>query len=182
MLNNMNIAGLSEYTNEVKETPNEGKATYGVTLDWVSGTKTKVTTKNMVLGNHKIIRDFEFTIDEPSQLLGVNHAPNPAEYMLGGLAGCMAVTFMAGATARNIEINELKIEIDGELDLNGFLGIDDTVPKGFSELKFIFHVRGNGTQESYNELIKRVIKHSPNFNTIKNKVRMVGELKSTPQE
>ena len=50
MLNNINIAGLSEYANEVKENNIQGKATYGVVLDWVSGTKTKVKTKNMVLG------------------------------------------------------------------------------------------------------------------------------------
>ncbi len=178
MLNNINIAGLSEFTNEVKDAPTEGKATYGIALDWVSGTKTKVKTKNMILGNHKIIRDFEFAIDEPSQLLGVNHAPNPAEYMLGGLAGCMAVTFMAGATAMNIEINKLNIEIDGELDLNGFLGIDNQANVGFPELKFIFNVKGNGSQEQYNKLIERVMKYSPNFNTIKNEVKMIGELKA----
>lgn len=178
MLNNINIAGLSEFTNEVKDNNIEGKAAYGITLDWVSGTKTKVKTKNMVLGNHKVVRDFEFLIDEPSQLLGVNHAPNPAEYMLGGLAGCMAVTFMAGATAMNIEINALKIEIDGALDLSGFLGIDKNINSGFPELKFIFYVKGNGTQDMYNKLIERVTKHSPNFNTIKNEVKMIGELKT----
>lgn len=176
MLNNINIAGLSEYTNEVKEKNEEGKASYGIELNWESGTKTVVKTKNMVLGNHKLIRDFSFIIDEPTQLLGVNCAPNPAEYMLGGLAGCMAVTFMAGATAMNINIDQLKLEIDGELDLKGFLGIDSNTNPGFPELKFIFHVKGNGTQEQYNKLIERVTMHSPNFNTIKNEVIMVGEL------
>ena len=97
--------------------------------------------------------------------------------MLGGLAGCMAVTFMAGATAMNINIDQLKLEIDGELDLKGFLGIDSDTNPGFPELKFIFHVKGNGTQEQYNKLIERVTMHSPNFNTIKNEVRMIGELK-----
>ncbi|MFT6731086.1 MAG: hypothetical protein ACJA1H_002416, partial [Glaciecola sp.] len=84
MLNNINIAGLSEYANEVKEQNIQGKASYGVSLNWESGTKTIVSTKNMVLGEHKLIRDFKFNIDEPSELLGVNSAPNPAEYMLGG--------------------------------------------------------------------------------------------------
>ena len=130
----------------------------------------------MTLGSHKLIRDFEFTIDEPPQLLGVNAAPNPAEYMLGGLAGCMAVTFMAGATAMNIEIDALKIEIDGELDLQGFLGTNQEASSGFPEFKFIFHVAGNGSLEQYQKLMKRVSRHSPNFNTIKNEVRMVGEL------
>lgn len=87
MLNNINISGLSEYTNEVKAKHSEGKASYGVQLNWESGTKTTISTKNMILGEHKLIRDFKFTIDEPSELLGVNCAPNPAEYMLGGMAG-----------------------------------------------------------------------------------------------
>ena len=176
MLNNINISGLSEYANEVKENNIEGKASYGVELNWESGTKTVIKTKNMVLGKHKLIRDFSFVIDEPTQLLGVNSAPNPAEYMLGGLAGCMAVTFMAGATAMNIQISELKLEIDGELDLQGFLGLNQEVNAGFPELKFVYHVKGSGTQEQYNSLMKRVTNHSPNFNTIKNEVKMIGEL------
>ena len=178
MLNNINIAGLSEYANEVKENNVQGKASYGVELNWESGTKTKVKTKNMVLGEHRLIRDFNFVIDEPTQLLGVNSAPNPAEYMLGGLAGCMAVTFMAGATAMDIQISELKLEIDGELDLQGFLGLNPDINPGFPELKFVFHVKGSGTQDQYNSLMERVSKHSPNFNTIKNEVKMIGELKA----
>lgn len=178
MLNNINIAGLSEYANEVKEQNIEGKASYGVELNWESGTKTKVSTKNMKLGNHKLIRDFEFAIDEPNELLGINSAPSPAEYMLGGMAGCMAVTFMAGATAMNIQIDQLKLEIDGELDLQGFLGLNAEVNPGFPELKFIFHVKGNGTQEQYEKLMERVSRHSPNYNTIKNEVKLIGTLKA----
>jgi len=177
MLNNINMAGLSEYANEVKENDIESRASYGVKLNWESGTKTSVKTKNILFGNHKIVRDFEFTIDEPTQFLGVNCGPNPAEYMLGGLAGCMAVTFMAGATAMNIEIDQLQLEVDGELDLKGFLGLNDDSSVGFPELKFIYNIKGNGTQEQYNKLIERVSKHSPNFNTIQNEVRMVRELK-----
>lgn len=176
MLNNINISGLSEYANEVKENNIQGKASYGVELNWESGTKTTVKTKNMVLGDHKLVRDFSFLIDEPTQLLGVNCAPNPAEYMLGGLAGCMAVTFMAGATAMGIQVNELRLEIDGELDLQGFLGLNPNINPGFPEMKFIFHVNGTGTQEQYNSLIERVEKHSPNFNTIQNEVKMIGKL------
>ena len=37
MLNNINIAGLSEFANEVKENNQEAKATYGVFLNWESG-------------------------------------------------------------------------------------------------------------------------------------------------
>lgn len=178
MLNNINISGLSEFTNEVRLEHNQGKASYGVQLNWESGTKTTVSTKNMILGEHKLIRNFQFTIDEPNELLGVNSAPNPAEYMLGGMAGCMAVTFMAGATAMNIEIEQLQLDIDGTLDLQGFLGLNPDVNPGFPELKFIFNVKGNGTQAQYEALMERVTQHSPNYNTIKHEVKLIGTLTS----
>ena len=177
MLNNINISGLSEFANEVKDSPIEGKAKYGVELNWISGTRSVVKTKNMKLGEHKLVRDFQFEIDEPNQMLGINCAASPAEYLFGGLAGCMAVTFMAGATAMDISIDSLKLEIDGELDLQGFLGTDENSPVGFPEIKYIFHVKGNGTQEQYQKLMDRVAKHSPNFNTVKSEVKMIGELK-----
>ena len=39
-------------------------------------------------------------------------------------------------------------------------------------------MKGNGTQEDYNALMERVLKHSPNFNTVKNEVKMIGTLKT----
>lgn len=176
MLNNINIAGLSEFANEVKEFPKEGKAKYGIEMNWISGTKSVVKTKNMQLGDHKLVRNFEFNIDEPGQLLGINSFPNPQEYMLGGLAGCMAVTFIAGATLMEIGLESLSLEIDGELDLKGFLGIDDSEHAGFPELKYTFNVKGNGTKEQYDLLMKRVMKHSPNYATITSEVKMIGNI------
>ena len=179
MLNNINIAGLSEFVSEIKADNQQSRARYGVQLNWQSGTKSIINTKNVVMGEHKLVRDFSFTVDEPSQLLGINSAPSPAEYMLGGLAGCMAVTFLAGATAMNIEIDALSLDIDGEIDLQGFLGLDDDTNAGFPELSFVFNVSGNGTQEQYDKLLMRVNRHSPNFNTMKNTVNMVGRLEKT---
>ena len=176
MLNNLNIAGLSEFANEVKDSPNEGKAKYGIELNWVSGTKSVVKTKNMHLGNHKLVRNFEFNIDEPGQLLGINSFPNPQEYLLGGLAGCMAVTFIAGASLMGIRLDSLTLEIDGELDLKGFLGISEEEHVGFPELKYTFNVKGEGTAEQYAQLLERVKRHSPNYSTVVYEVKMLGEI------
>lgn len=176
MLNNINISGLSEFANEVKESPKEGKAKYGIQLNWISGTKSIVKTKNMQLGDHRLIRNFEFNIDEPGQLLGINSHPNPQEYLLGGLAGCMAVTFIAGASLMGIRLDSLSLEIDGELDLKTFLGLDDSEHAGFPELKYTFNVAGEGTKEQYDKLMERVIRHSPNYATVAYEVKMTGTL------
>ena len=36
-------------------------------------------------------RSFSFVIDEPGALGGTNEAPNPVEYLLGSLAGCLNI-------------------------------------------------------------------------------------------
>ena len=176
MRNNINVAGISEYVNEIKENPNEAMASFGVELDWVSGTKNKVSTKPLMIGDHKLVRTFEFNVDEPAQLLGINQFANPAEYLMGAVAACMSVTFTAGATMMGITLEKLSIEMRGGMNLKGFLGMDEDTYAGVEEISCEIHVKGNGTKEQYEILKDRVKKHSPNFNTIVNGVRMEPKL------
>ncbi|MBI2259428.1 MAG: OsmC family protein [Flavobacteriia bacterium] len=176
MKNNINISGLSEYVHEVLDCPTQAKVNYGVEVDWLSGTKTKATVKNMNLGDQKLVRNFTFEIDEPNQLLGLNTNPTPQEYLMAGVAGCMAVTFVAGATLLGITIESLKIEIEGQLDLCGFLGLESTQPTGFKEFTCNIHVNGNGTKEQYEVLRNRVMNHSPNFSSLVSGVKMNPEI------
>jgi len=38
------------------------------------------------------VGDFEIIVDEPSELGGTNEGPNPGEYLLIALAGCLSIT------------------------------------------------------------------------------------------
>ena len=177
MINGINVSGLSEYMHEVRSCPEEGKASYGVKLQWESGTKSRIETKTMVMGRHRVIRNFHMGIDEPRQLLGINSAPNPAEYLFAGLAGCMSVVFLAGASILGIHLESLEIEINGALDLHGFLEGDDESGAGFPEIHYTVKVRGNGTPEQYASLMQRIERHSPNYATLARPVRLVPHLK-----
>jgi uncharacterized OsmC-like protein len=176
MINGINISALSEFSNEVIEHPAEAKAKYGVNLKWQSGTKSKISTKTMELGNHRSIRSFEMGMDEPRSLLGLNTAPNPQEYLMAGLAGCMSVVFMAGAALMNIKIESLQIDIDGELDLTGFLHSDSDTTAGLPQIDYTIRVKGTGTEEDYQSLITRITRHSPNYATLANPVELIPHL------
>ncbi len=176
MRNNINIAGLSEYVNEVKESKEQSKIQYGVNVDWISGMKTKATVKNINLGGQKLVRSFNFDIDEPNQLLGLNSNPTPQEYLMAGVAGCMAVTFVAGASLLGITLESLSLEFSGEIDLSGFLGISTNEPTCFKEFTCDFIVSGDGTEAQYNLLKERVMKHSPNYASMVNGVNIVSKV------
>lgn len=173
MKNNINVSGLSEFVNEVKDQCEQSDIKYGVHIDWVSGTRTKATVQNITLGGQRLVRNFSFEIDEPNQLLGLNSNPTPQEYLMAGVAGCMSVTFVAGATLLGIILESLRIEISGEIDLSGFLGIECLQPTGFKEFTCNIIVSGNGTSEQYEVLRQRVMKHSPNYASMVNGVKII---------
>jgi uncharacterized OsmC-like protein len=180
MKNNINISGLSEFVNEVKECPEQSKIKYGVHIDWISGTRTRATVQNINLGGQKLVRNFKFEIDEPYQLLGLNSNPTPQEYLMAGVAGCMSVTFVAGASLLGITLESLRMEISGEIDLRGFLGIECPQPTGFKEFTCNIFVSGNGTPEQYEVLRQRIMKHSPNYISMTEGVKIIPFVAAMP--
>ena len=172
MINGINLSGLSEFTHEVRDDSAEAHFSTGITLDWQNGTRMNVHTRRMQLGPHRISRDFEFAVDEPRQLLGLNSAPNPQEYLLGALAGCMAVVYTIGASILGVHIESLSIDIDGTLDLRGMLGLDDDAPVHLQDVRYVIHVSGDGTDAQYDALHDRVKRYSPNYNAFINPVNL----------
>jgi uncharacterized OsmC-like protein len=176
MRNSLPIAALSEFVNEVSEEPEEACMTYGIEVHWESGTRSRAETKPMMVGPHRVSRSFTWKADEPRQLMGNNHAPNPQELLLSGLGACMLVSFVAGATAEGIQLESVRIDLDASLDLHGFLGIGTNAPVGFPEIRYRFHVAGDATLEQFEELHRKAVAHSPNAQTILNPVGLLGEI------
>ena len=81
-------------------------------------------------GLHSVatVRDFApLDIDEPLALGGTDQGPNPVEVILAALGSCQEITYRAYATALNIPLDGVSVKLEGDLDLRGFLAVDDTV-------------------------------------------------------
>ncbi|CAL2085356.1 OsmC family protein [Tenacibaculum sp. 190524A02b] len=176
MINGINLKALGQYKSTVEQDAKKGMYSGGITATWKGGTKVEVNTNNLTLGNETIPHNFSFTIDEPNQLLGAHSAPTPQDYLLGGLSGCMMVTFVAMASLKGIELESVNLEINSGLDLQGFLGINETSPVGYDTIEYTFSVKGNGTKDQYEDIANQVIQFSPNYATVSNKVTMKSNL------
>ena len=73
--------------------------------------------------------------DEPEVLLGDDRAPNPAEFILHALAGCLTSTLVYQAAARGIEIESIESSLEGDIDIQGFLGLSEDVRKGYQGIR-----------------------------------------------
>ena len=102
-------------------------------------------------------------VEPQSKLAGYDQAPNPVEHLLHALASCLTTSMVAHAAVRGIAIEELESELEGDIDLNGFLGLDPSVSKGFTDIRVKFRVKADAKDVAR---IKALADFSPVFNTV----------------
>jgi uncharacterized OsmC-like protein len=116
-----------------------------------------------------------FTNGEPPVLLGANEGANPVEVLLHALAGCATTTTVLHAAARGIHIEALSTALEGEIDVQGLLGLDDAVPVGYQQIRITMHIKADCTDEALDELLAFAQGHSPVSNTVCRPVPVVLE-------
>ena len=97
------------------------------------------------------------------------------EFILHGLAGCMTTTMMLHAAANGISVDHVESTLEGDLDGQGFLGLDESVRNGYQNIRVNFKIEGDLTDDERQKLISFAHK-SPVFDIITNKVPVLVSL------
>lgn len=120
---------------------------------------TKVTVK---------ARDFTMIVDEPANLGETDHGPNPVEYVLAALAGCLNVVGNMVAKEMGFELKSLSFDIEGELDPAGFMGKAKDVRPGYQQITVNANLETDADQETLNKWIEVVESRCPVSDNIAN--------------
>ncbi|MET0199563.1 osmotically inducible protein OsmC [Rhodococcus sp. RS1C4] len=112
---------------------------------------------------------FSVEVDEPPALGGENTAANPVEYYLASLLSCQVVTYRVWADKLGIAVDDITARAEGDLDVRGFFGFDDSVRAGFGEVRVIVKVTGPESRERYEELQEAVDAHCPVLDLTRNR-------------
>jgi uncharacterized OsmC-like protein len=161
---------ISATINALLENPGLAKFKFSATNKWITGGHNQATIKDFYgVGQEDTSREKAWVLDngEPPVLLGNNEGPNPVEYLLSALSGCMTTTMALHAAARGIEVESIESCYDGDLDVRGFLGLDDTVRNGYQQIRVTFDIKGNLSDEQKQELIMFTRK-SPVYDIVTN--------------
>ena len=108
-----------------------------------------------------VSRDHTLEVDEPEVLAGGNAHANPVEYALASLASCQAITYRFWAAKLGIQLDGLEVAAEGDLDLQGFFGLDAGVRPGFTGIRLDVTPSGPESPERYRELAEAVDAHCP---------------------
>jgi uncharacterized OsmC-like protein len=84
--------------------------------------------------------------------------------LLNALVSCLTGALVYHAAARGIRIDALDSRVEGKIDLRGFLGISDEVPRGYEDIVVTFHVKSDAPEEKLRECAE----FSPVYNTLLN--------------
>jgi uncharacterized OsmC-like protein len=88
------------------------------------------------------------------------------------------VGFIYNAAAQGIEIEGLKFDMEGDLDLRAFLGLSEEVRPGYEGIRLTYEVKSNAPREKIEELCNYVQKTSPVLDILRNPVPVTVSLKA----
>jgi uncharacterized OsmC-like protein len=176
-LNGIDVEKLHETIEAVSDSPDLGQFAFRAETEWTGALKGETTIDEFDQAGERIqTREFHLKGDEPEQILGERTAPNAVEHLLAALGSCLTVGYAANAAAMDIELNDLRIEMEGEVDLRGFLGISEDVRAGYNDVTCTTHIDADAPKEDIEALREHVEATSPLVDNITNEVPVETDL------
>jgi uncharacterized OsmC-like protein len=180
LINGVNVDQLVATVNAIQQNSDLARFQFRARNEWLDGGHSRTMIQGFYgAGQEDASRTKPFVVegDEPPVLLSDNAGPNAVEAVLHALASCLAVGFIYNAAARGIEIESLKFDLEGDLDLRAFLGMSEEVRPGYEGIRLSYQVKSNAPREKIVELCEYVQKTSPVLDIIRNPVPVTVSLK-----
>jgi uncharacterized OsmC-like protein len=154
-LNNVNLEAVGALVQAVSAEPAKAETTWAAEVKWTGAFQSEAS-----------VREFSpIKSDEPAGLGGGDTAPNPVEQLLAALGNCLAVGYAANAAVAGIEIKDLSIKVDGDVNLNSFLGLKEG-HAGFSNIRVAVDLKSDADPAAIEALHERVRASSPVGHTL----------------
>lgn len=116
-------------------------------------------------------RQFELIIDEPKSLGGTDTGMNPVEALLASLGACQAIVARVYAPRFEVKLDDFRVEVEGDLDLDGFFNRSEVRP-GYSDIRYTFYIKTESPQDRVEEFIQFLESKCPVGDTIAHPVNL----------
>jgi uncharacterized OsmC-like protein len=177
-INGLDTKQMFETVEALKAQPALARFEFRNSNQWINGGHNRSTIQGFSgAGQEDDSRTepFVFENGEPPVLLGNNEGANPVEFLLHALAGCVTTTLVLHASARGIRIDSISTEMEGDIDLQGLLALDDSVSAGYEQIRMKMEIKADCSDEELDDLLAFTRKHSPVCETVCRPVPVVVE-------
>ena len=154
-LNGVNLEAVGALAGQIEQQHEAAATVWSAEVTWKGAFQSEAC-----------IREFApIPSDEPPALGGSDTAPNPVEQLLAALGNCLAVGYAANASIEDITINDLRITLEGNLDLRTFLGLAQS-NAGYEAINVSVSLDTDASPEQLARLHERVVGTSPVGHTL----------------
>jgi uncharacterized OsmC-like protein len=168
--NGVNVAALLSAREALGKAPEAARFNWRASCKWMNGTHSRTMVKGFYgLGQEQSHRtEFSFDMDHPEIFASEDKGATPVEMVLTGLAGCLTAGVAAVAQHRKIQLRSVTATVEGAMDIQGILGIDEDVRNGFDGIKVSFQIDADATREEIEALVAQSQKRSAVFDVVTN--------------
>ena len=172
--NGVNTEALLQAKEALAEAPEAAQFMWRATCDWVNGThsSSQVESFHGLGEEHQHKTCFTFDADHPEVFAAQDKGATPVEYVLVGLASCLTAGVASVAQHRNIQLRSVRATVEGDMDIQGILGIDSDVRNGYDGVRVNFKIDADATAEEIEAVVAQSQKRSAVFDIIANPTRI----------
>jgi uncharacterized OsmC-like protein len=170
--NGVNVEALFATLDAVRTQPEIARFQFRSSHRWVSGTHNQGTIHGFYGAGQEHLHERATNIDadHPAVLVGADNAPTPAELLLNALGACLMSGLANVAAARGIDLEDVTATVEGDINLLGILGLDESVRNGYEAIRVVFHVKGDAEAAKLAELVEQSRRRSAVFDVVTNGV------------
>ena len=171
-LNGVDTPTLFATINAVKDNRALAKFKWRATNTWIQGTKSRATIEKFdgAGGEHEHKKSYSYDADHPAVLCGEDEGPTPVEFLLVALTSCITSGIANIAAARGVKLTSVESKIEGDMDLQGILGLSDEVRNGYQNLELTFDIKGDAPEEKLRQIVEQSRARSAVFDVLSNGV------------
>jgi len=173
--NGVNVDALLGARAAMTDMPAAARFQWRADCTWVNGTHARTTVESFSgIGAEQSHRTaYSIDTDHPEVFASADNGPTPPELMLMGLAGCLTAGVASVATHRGIQLRAVTATVEGDMDLQGILGIDADVRNGFDAIRVRFEIDADATKDELEAVVAQSQKRSAVFDVIANPTNIV---------
>ena len=176
--NGVNVQALIAAREALTAAPEAAQFKWRAACEWKNGTHSESTVEGFFgLGEEQRRKTtFKFDADHPEIFASEDRGATPVEYVLVGLASCLTAGIAAVAQHRNIQLRSVSASIEGNMDIQGILGIDSDVRNGFSGLKVSYKIDADAKRQDIEALVAQSQKRSAVYDIVTNPTNVTVEV------